>query len=196
MTWKTVVIGASTGGVEALAEVLGCFPSDCPPTLVVQHIGKGFHAALADRLDRMCSARVLLAEHRSIVRPGLIQIAPDPETHLVLSPNGQRCHLIESPSVSGHRPSVDMLFNSAAQLGRGAVGVLLTGMGRDGANGMLKIRQSGGRTIAQDQKSSVVYGMPRIADEIGAVSQQIPLHLIGPTILKVASGEERASGHA
>jgi len=184
--WKTVVIGSSTGGFEALLEVLSHFPADCPLTLIVQHIRGDFLPGLVDRLNRNCAASVGLAANGAALHRGEVRLAPGNETHLVLMPSGQRCRLLKQDPVSGHRPSVDALFGSAAALGPHTVAALLTGMGRDGAAGMAKIKKAGGWTIAQDEKTCVVYGMPRAAVELGAVEQQLPIQRIGPAILKAA----------
>ena len=185
--WRTVVIGASTGGVEALLAVLSHYPADCPPTLIVQHIGAAYLTGLAQRLDRQCAASVSAATPTSEIRPGQVLLAPGDTEHLTIMPPGRRCRLVAADPVSGHRPSVDMLFESAARAGPDIVGVLLTGMGRDGARGLAAIRAAGGRTIGQDESSSTVYGMPRVAWELGAVQQQLPLDRIGPAILKAAA---------
>ncbi|KMW60670.1 Chemotaxis response regulator protein-glutamate methylesterase CheB [Candidatus Rhodobacter oscarellae] len=185
---RIVVIGASTGGVEALLEVLSAYPQDCPPTLIVQHIGGEFLDGLAMRLDRNCRARVQPAVHSARVEPGLVLMAPGNQAHLTLAPDARRCRLVKHGLISGHRPSVDALFHSAAEAhGRNTIGVLLTGMGRDGANGLHAIRRAGGWTIAQDQASSTVFGMPRAAHEIGAVEEMLPLDEIGPAILRAAA---------
>ncbi|MEQ9258184.1 MAG: CheB methylesterase domain-containing protein [Roseovarius sp.] len=194
--WKTLVIGASTGGVEALIEVLSAFPEVCPPTLIVQHISGNFLPGLAQRLDRHCRAQVRPAGRVDELRPGLVLMAPGNEAHLIIGPGGRRARLVEEAPVSGHRPSVDMLFHSAAALGPGAVGALLTGMGRDGAQGLLAMRQAGAFTLAQDAASSAVYGMPRAAQELGAVCQQVPISQMAQAILKAASHHRERSRHA
>lgn len=174
---RLIAIGASTGGVEALHHMLPAFPEDCPPTLIVQHIGAGFAPALADRLDQQCKAKVQLAEPGLTLQSGHIYIAPGNNRHMVLK-GGNSLHvrsILGDPS-DGHCPSVDALFNSVARiLGSSAVGILLTGMGGDGARGLLAMRQAGARTIAQDQASSVIYGMPRAAVELNAAELILPL---------------------
>lgn len=192
---KLVVIGASTGGVEALSTVLSHYPIDCPPTLVVQHIGHDFVPGFARRLNRLSAAAVAEAYDGSTIEPGQVQIAPGSPTHLTISSRGWKCSLDPGPPVSGHRPSVDALFNSAARLGASVVAVLLTGMGRDGAAGMLKIRQAGGHTIGQDERTCVVYGMPRVAHELGGVAEQLPIERIGPAIL-AATADHLEKGRA
>lgn len=187
---EVIVIGASTGGVEALHTVLASLPADCPPTLVVQHINGCFAAAIAQSLDRAVPPRVMLAESDLPLVPGTVLLAPGNERHLQVAsggPRGLRCVLRDGDPVTGHRPSVDRLFASlAATLGaeRGptALAILLTGMGQDGAQGMAQLASIGARTIAQDQASCVVFGMPRAAIELGAAGEVLPLDLIGPAI--------------
>lgn len=166
-----IAIGASTGGVEALNQVLRRFPAHCPPTLIVQHINGSFAGAMAKRLDEHCAPRVSLAEPDMPVQPGHIYIAPGNERHMTVraGASGLSMRLRPGDPVTGHRPSIDMLFRSVAEEIPGkAVGVLLTGMGADGAQGLLAMRKAGCPTIAQDQASCVVYGMPKVAAEIGA----------------------------
>ena len=183
-----VAIGASTGGVEALQTVISNYPENCPPTVVVQHMPPKFTANFAQRLNDRTKVNVMEAEDGMIVRPGHVYIAPGGDKHLHLDyRSGIRCRLREGPARSGHSPSVDELFDSVSKLGNRALGVLLTGMGTDGADGLLAIRQAGGRTIGQNQDSSVIYGMPRVAFERGAVQRQLPLKLIGPTILEACN---------
>ncbi|MGR3802768.1 CheB methylesterase domain-containing protein [Marinibacterium profundimaris] len=188
---KIVVIGASTGGVEALSTVLSHFPADCPPTLVVQHIGHDFVAGFARRLNRICRASVAEAVDGAPIASGQVLVAPGQPAHLTIAPRATTCRLTPTEPVSGHRPSVDALFSSAARLGSSIVAVLLTGMGRDGADGMLQIRQAGGHTIAQDEATSVVYGMPRVAFELGGVTEKLPIERIGPALLQAADHLEK-----
>jgi len=194
--WKPVLIGASTGGIEALIEVLSVYPEAGPPTLIVQHIAAGFVPGLALRLDRHCAARVRPARHGDAIEPGVVLLAPGDGTHLQIAGSGRRCHLSPGAPVSGHRPSVDALFRSGARIGPGTVGVLLTGMGRDGAEGLAAMRRAGGWTIGQDRASSTVYGMPRAASEIGALAQQLPLERIGAALLDAAAQPVNGAGHA
>ncbi len=189
-----IVIGASTGGVEALHTLLASFPADCPPTLIVQHINGCFAGAIAQSFDRTARPRVMLAESDMPLERGMVLLAPGNDRHLQVAASGAlglRCVLREGDPVSGHRPSVDRLFASlAATLGgaRGArgLGVLLTGMGQDGAQGMAQLASIGARTIAQDQASCVVFGMPRAAIELGAAGEVLPLERIGPAIFTPA----------
>jgi two-component system, chemotaxis family, protein-glutamate methylesterase/glutaminase len=166
-----IAIGASTGGVEALHHLLRRFPADCPPTVITQHINGQFAGAMAKRLDDQCAPKVQLAEPDMPLLPGHIYIAPGNERHFTVRSNLGKpfSRLRPGDLISGHRPSIDMLFNSVAREMPGkAVGVLLTGMGADGAQGLLAMRQAGCPTIAQDQATCVVYGMPKVAAEIGA----------------------------
>ena len=180
---RIVLIGASTGGVDALVQVLRDFPENCPPTVIVQHTGAGFSEGLVRLLDRQTSARVSEARHRMSVGPGEVVVAPGVSEHLLLTPADRRLILRAGPPVGGHRPSVDRLFQSAVPLGANVTAALLTGMGRDGAEGLLALRKAGAMTIAQDKESSVVYGMPRVAAELGAVVSVLPLARIGRAIL-------------
>lgn len=185
---RVIVIGASTGGVEALYTLLESFPADCPPTLVVQHMRPGFVEGFVAGLNRVCAAEVVQAQDRQLVRPGQVHIAPAGTLHLCLAANPVlTTRLTDSPPVHGHRPAVDPLFFSAARLSPAPVAALLTGMGRDGAEGLLQIRRAGGHTIAQDQASSVVYGMPGAARDIGAAHQILPLSSIAAALLRLAS---------
>ncbi len=179
-------IGASTGGIRACEQVLSGFPADSPPTLLVQHIPAGFSQRLVYRLDRICEASVTLARDKLPLRRGQVVVAPGGESHLeVETGRDLRCRLVTSPPQTGHRPSVDVLFHSAAQSGAAVVCALMTGMGRDGAEGMLSILKNGGRTIAQDQETSTVYGMPRAAVDIGAAEYILPLNRIAPALFQL-----------
>jgi two-component system chemotaxis response regulator CheB len=182
---KIVAIGSSTGGVEALLAVLTRFPKNCPPTLITQHMPPSFTRSLADRLNRICAPEVAEATDGAPVLPGRVYIAPGGDRHLrIAGSSSLRCVLVDAPPESGHRPSVDILFRSVAQAaGAGAVGVILTGMGRDGADGLLAMRNAGAVTIGQDEASCIVYGMPKVAHQIGGVQRQLPLHRIADGIL-------------
>lgn len=184
-----VAIGSSTGGVEALLSILSLFPETCPPTVITQHMPATFTASFAARLDRASGAKVQEAVDGALLEPGKVYVAPGGATHLeVVRSAGLRCRLVQGDPVSGHRPSVDVLFNSVAHaVGEKAVGAILTGMGRDGAQGLLAMRKAGARTVGQDEASCVVYGMPRTAFELGAVEKQVSLSSIGQTILDLAS---------
>ncbi|MFN4098846.1 MAG: CheB methylesterase domain-containing protein [Pararhodobacter sp.] len=188
-TDKLVLIGSSTGGVDALLRVLGTFPGDCPPTLIVQHTGAAYSTGLARLLDRHVTPEVREARQGDLPRPGLILLAPGADSHLVLDTDrGLSCRLVSGSRISGHRPSVDTLFRSAVPIARRVTAAILTGMGRDGAEGLLALRQAGAQTIGQDRATSVVYGMPGYAAELGAVGRELPLPAIGPAILRVTQG--------
>ncbi len=189
---KIVAIGSSTGGVEALINVLKHFPVNCPPTVITQHMPSTFTKSFAERLNRLCAPRVEEATDGARLEIGRIYLAPGGEAHLqVVNSTAPHCRLLHDGTVNGHRPSVDVLFNSVAELaGRQAVGVILTGMGRDGASGLLKMREAGARTIGQDEKTCVVYGMPRVAYQLGAVERQLPLGQIGEEILKITAARK------
>lgn len=187
---RLVVIGASTGGVEALKIVLMGLPPDCPPILITQHMPPRFTAAFAERLNRECPMAVSEAVHDEPIVPGHAYIAPG-SYHLTLGRRSGRniCVLTDGPPVSGHRPSVDVLFRSAAEAAVAvAVGVILTGMGKDGAEGMGELRKAGVQTLGQDAESSLIYGMPRAAFERGAVMRQYPLARMADAILDAYEG--------
>ena len=190
---KIIALGASTGGVEALIAVLTKFPANCPPTVITQHMPATFTKSFAERLNRLCAPQVKEAEDGDRLEIGRIYLAPGGDRHMEISnATAPRCMLIEGAPVNGHRPSVDVMFRSVAKLaGRKAVGVILTGMGRDGAAGLLEMKKAGASTIGQNEKSCVVYGMPRVAHEIGAVDHQFPLGQIGEEILKSTTTTSR-----
>lgn len=175
-----IAIGSSTGGTEALRQVFESIPENLPPIAVVQHMLPGFTAAFAERLDRSCRARVKVAEDGESLKAGTVYLAPN-EAHLTVGRHsvGLVAILQTGDRVSHHLPSVDVLFDSvAASCGAHAMGVILTGMGDDGARGLLKMRQKGARTLGQDEASCVVYGMPRAAFMRGGVEEQAPLGAI------------------
>jgi two-component system chemotaxis response regulator CheB len=187
---RMVLIGASTGGTEAIKEVLQALPATMPPILLVQHMPEMFTASFARRLDGLCALRVKEAEHGERIVAGTAYLAPG-HSHLTLGRTGAvlQCVLSRGDPVNRHRPSVDVLFRSGAeQLGAGAVAVLLTGMGKDGALGMLELRHAGAWTIAQDRDSCVVYGMPREAVTLGAACEVLPLHDIAARVMHQAGG--------
>jgi two-component system chemotaxis response regulator CheB len=181
---KIICLGASTGGVDALVTVLRLFPRNCPPTLIVQHMPHKFIPLFAQRLNTVCPPSVAVATTGAEIRPGRVLVAPAGQ-HLRLSRrNPGVCMVEDRPAVNGFKPSVDVLFHSAADImGEATVAALLTGMGRDGADGLLAIRRSGGVTFAQDEATSVVWGMPRVAAEIGAVDRPLPLGKIAGAVL-------------
>lgn len=184
-TEKVVVIGASTGGTEALKTLLEALPADTPGIVIVQHMPELFTRAFANRLDGLCSITVKEAETNDSVLRGRALIAPG-NHHLLLKRSGARyfVEIKEGPLVCRHRPSVDVLFRSAARYaGRNAVGVILTGMGDDGARGMLEMKQAGAATIAQDEASCVVFGMPKEAIKLNGVDRVLPLSRIAQALL-------------
>ena len=183
-----ICIGASTGGTEALREVLEALPADSPGILIVQHMPEKFTNAFARRLDGLCAVEVKEAEDGDLVRQGLVLIAPG-NRHMTLHRTGSRytVNIVDGPHVSRHRPSVDVLFRSASQsAGRNAMGVLLTGMGDDGARGLLEMRQAGSHTVAQDEDSCVVFGMPKEAIQRGAAAKVLPLGRVATEITTYA----------
>jgi two-component system, chemotaxis family, protein-glutamate methylesterase/glutaminase len=188
---KMVAIGSSTGGVEALISILTAFPRNCPPTLVTQHMPPVFTRNLAMRLNNMCAPEVAEATIGAPLKPGMVYIAPGGDLHLEIAGRTTfACALKPGPAVNGHCPSIDRLFSSMARaLGSRCVGAILTGMGRDGAQGLLDIREAGGRTFAQDEATSIVYGMPKAAVEVGAVEFQYPLARIGHAIVEATSAK-------
>lgn len=187
-----IAIGASTGGVEALFHVLGELPPDCPPVLVVQHMPAAFTASFAARLDRGCAVRVVEATDGAPLQRGTVYIAPGGSHHMVLEGGTHgRIKLVAADPVNGHRPSVDMLFDSVARLGKSAVAAILTGMGSDGASGMLAMRQAGARTLGQSREDCVVWGMPRAALLAGAVETETALSAMAGAITAAARGKHQ-----
>jgi two-component system chemotaxis response regulator CheB len=172
-----IAMGASTGGTEAMATVIRGLRADVPGVVMVQHMPEGFTKMYADRLDNEGVVSVSEAKSGDIVRAGHVLLAPGDRQMRVVKVNGRyQVECRQEPKVSGHCPSVDVLFESVAKAaGRKAIGVLMTGMGRDGANGLLAMKKAGAQTIGQDEKTSVVYGMPRVAYEMGAVTYQLPI---------------------
>ena len=187
-TEPVIAIGASTGGTEALRELLEALPATAPGIVIVQHMPERFTAAFARRLDGTCEIAVKEAEDGDVVLPGRALIAPG-NFHMALRRAGSRytVEVIEGQHVSRHRPSVDVLFRSVAQgAGRNAMGLLLTGMGDDGARGLLEMREAGAYTIAQDEESSVVFGMPKEAIQRGAAMRVLPLSRLAAEIMTYA----------
>lgn len=185
-TEKVVVVGASTGGTEALRAFLEVLPADCPGIVIVQHMPEGFTRAFSQRLDGLCRVSVKEAENNDTVVRGRALIAPG-NHHMLLKRSGARyfVEIKEGPLVSRHRPSVDVLFRSAARYaGKNAVGVIMTGMGDDGAKGMLEMKEAGANTIAQDEASCVVFGMPNEAIKLGGVDTVLSLDRIAGEILR------------
>jgi two-component system chemotaxis response regulator CheB len=187
-TQKLVVIGASTGGTQALQALLEALPHDAPGIVIVQHMPEHFTAAFARRLDSICRVTVKEAEENDTVIQGRVLIAPG-NRHVLLKRSGARyfVSLKEGPLVSRHRPSVDVLFRSAARYaGSNALGMIMTGMGDDGAKGLLEMRQAGAVTIAQNEETCVVYGMPQEAVKLGAVDRILPLGKFAEEVLRFA----------
>ncbi|GAA0657310.1 two-component system chemotaxis response regulator CheB [Sphingomonas insulae] len=180
-----IAIGSSTGGVEALIELLSGFPANCPPTVIVQHMPESYVPTFAARLDRLSAPQVSVARTGAPLQAGHVYVAPGGSHHTEITGNAlRRCRLVADDKMSGHRPSVDRLFLSVARwAGASAVGAILTGMGADGAEGLKSMKDNGAMTIGQDEDSCVVYGMPAAARQIGAVTVQLPLSRIAARLL-------------
>lgn len=191
---RLVAIGSSTGGVEALIEILTKFPPNCPPTLISQHMPPSFTKSFAHRLDKLCKPIVREAETGVRLESGHIYLAPGDQHLELIGRRVPEIRLTQGEKVNGHRPSVDVMFKSVESHVRSrAVGVILTGIGNDGAEGLLAMRRAGAETIGQDAASSVVYGMPRTAFELGAVGRQLPLEKIGAEILSLTCARASAA---
>jgi len=192
-TSKSVIaIGASTGGTEAIIEVIKRFPANSPGVVIVQHMPPVFTKMYADRVDKICAMNVREAQSGDRVERGTILIAPggDQQMYMRQDAAGYFTYLTQGAKVSGHCPSVDVLFDSVAKAaGRNAVGVILTGMGADGAKGLTAMKAAGAHTIGQDEDSCVVYGMPMVAYNMGGVTEQLPLSSIGDAVLRRFSGK-------
>jgi two-component system chemotaxis response regulator CheB len=186
---KIIAIGASTGGTDAIHTVISGLPRDMPPIVIVQHMPPVFTKLYAERLNNTCELEVKEAEDGDALKPGRVLIAPGNfQMRLAKRGTGYIVKCTQEEKVSGHCPSVDVLFDSVADVaGKQSIGVILTGMGRDGANGLLKMKKTGAYTIGQDEKSSVVYGMPMVAFNIGAVEKQLPLDRIADEIIRFLS---------
>jgi two-component system chemotaxis response regulator CheB len=191
-TSKLIAVGASTGGTEALREFLVGMPADCPGIVIVQHMPENFTRMFAERLNNLCEITVKEAEHNDPVLPGHAYVAPGGKHLWVKRDEGQLlAKLSTEPPMNLHRPSVDFLFLSVAQyVGADAIGVIMTGMGRDGAQGMLKMKQAGSWNIAQDEASSVIFGMPKEAIDIGAVHDVAHLDRLRDRVLAQAAKKE------
>lgn len=188
-TDRVIAVGASTGGTEALKDFLTALPPHSPGTVIVQHMPEKFTKSFAERCDQLCTVRVKEAVDGDRVLPGHVLIAPG-NYHMALRRNGAQyfVNVYTGPPVNRHRPSVDVLFESAAECaGRNAVGVIMTGMGADGAKGLLKMKQAGARTIAQDEASCVVFGMPKEAIALGAADYVLSLPVISHKALELAA---------
>ena len=183
-----VAIGASTGGTEAIREVLEEMPASAPSIVITQHIPEGFSTSFAKRMNESCAMTVFEAEDGQQIVPGHVYIAPGNQ-HMKVVRSGARfiCRLDDGDRVNKHKPSVEVLFKSVAEnIGQNAIGVMLTGMGKDGAEGLLDMKNAGARTIVQDEKSSVVWGMPGAAYKIGAADEVLPLNKITRAILDIS----------
>lgn len=191
-TEMIVAIGASTGGTEAIKEVLMGLPADAPGIVIAQHIPAEFSEAFARRMNDLSAVAVTQARDGQQILRGHAYVAPGGQ-HLLVERSGARyvCRLSDGPHVNRHRPSVDVLFRSVAQsVSLNAVGILLTGMGDDGARGLLEMRQAGARTVAQDEASSVVWGMPGVAVKLGAAESVLPLSSVAEALLKLSRRED------
>jgi two-component system chemotaxis response regulator CheB len=189
-TMSTVIaIGASTGGTDAIHAVISALPRDMPPIIIVQHMPPVFTKLYAERLNNTCELEVKEAEDGDALKPGRVLIAPgNYQMRLAKRGTGYIVKCTQEEKVSGHCPSVDVLFDSVADVaGKKSIGVILTGMGRDGANGLLKMKKTGAYTIGQDEKTSIVYGMPMVAYNIGGVEKQLPLDRIADEIIRYLS---------
>ncbi len=194
---RIVAIGASTGGVEALRHVIGHLPQSAPGILITQHMPPGFTASFARRMNEQCAVTVMEATDGALIKRGHVYIAPG-SRHLEIALKGKDyiCRLHDDAPVSGHRPSVDVLFRSVAEVvGDEALGIILTGMGRDGAAGLLAMRQRGARTLGQSEASCVIYGMPRVAKEVGAVECEMTLDQIAGEIVRSPVRSRYAAAH-
>lgn len=183
-----IAIGASTGGTEAIKEVITRLPAHFPPVVIAQHIPPIFSSSYAMRMDKACQMKVFEAEHDQKIEKGCIYIAPGND-HLTVKKVGREmfCQLSRSAPVNRHRPSVELLFNSVAeQIHKNAIGIILTGMGSDGAKGLLNMRNAGSKTIAQDQQTSVVWGMPKAAVDLEAADKILPLFNIADVAMRLA----------
>lgn len=189
-THKVIAIGASTGGTEAIRKVICAFPAAMPGVVIVQHMPAGFTKLFSDRLNQLCAMEVKEAASGDRVLPGRILIAPGGKHMKVIRSGGvYQVSCEPGATVNGHCPSVDVLMHSVAeQVGANAVGVMLTGMGGDGANGMLAMRQNGARTLAQDQATSVVFGMPKVAFERGGAERLVAIDRIPTEVMNLLSG--------
>lgn len=182
---RVIAIGSSTGGVEALRDILPYLPENCPPVLMVQHMPAQFTTSFAQRLDNLSHITVVEAQNNQRIEAGHAYLAPG-GLHMTVKRVGEQlyCKIEDGDNVSGHKPSVDKLFDSVADvIGKEAVGVILTGMGKDGAIGLLKMRESGSPTLGQNEQSCIVYGMPKAAKLNGAVEVELPLKALPQAIL-------------
>jgi len=192
-----IAIGSSTGGTEAIKSVLLMLPNNAPPVVIAQHIPKAFSASFANRLNTLCTVQVQEAQHGQKIKEGNVYIAPG-DMHLKVASKGGAlfCILEDSEEVNRHKPSVDVLFDSLLEVACNVQALLLTGMGKDGAKGMLNLKHSGAKTIIQDQKSSLIWGMPGSAFELNAHCEQCSLTAIAKNILKFSALDRKAMKEA
>ncbi len=189
-TDKVIAIGASTGGTEAIKSVVTTFPAAFPGVVIVQHMPAGFTKMFAERLNTLCAMEVKEASNGDKIMPGRILVAAG-DYHMKVRRSGGFYYvdLVEGEKVNGHRPSVNVLMHSVARsVGANSIGIMLTGMGSDGAEGMLAMRKAGAKTVAQDEETSVVFGMPKVAFEIGGAEKLLPLYEIGQYVIKALTG--------
>ncbi len=194
-TDKVIAIGASTGGTSAILRILSVMPPDCPGIVIVQHMPEMFTKTFAERMNSICKINIKEAEPGDTITSGKVLIAPG-NKHMLVNKSGAKYYvdIVDGPLVNRHRPSVDMLFRSTAQfVGKNAVGIILTGMGDDGANGLLEMKQAGAYTIAQDEGSSAVYGMPKAAIDLGAANKVLNIDDMAGHILGIISGKKKVN---
>ena len=187
-TNKIFAIGASTGGVQALTEVITALPANAPGTLIVQHMPAQFTASFAERLNSLCAVNVKEAQDRDRIIPGRILLAPG-GFHMLMNRSGANYYVSikDGPAVCRQKPSVEVMFNSVAKYaGANAIGAMLTGMGDDGAKGLLNMRQQGAHTVVQNEKTCVVFGMPKEAIDVGAAEKIVPLKEVASAMIKFA----------
>ena len=186
---KVIAIGASTGGIEAITKIVSRFPAETPGVVIVQHMPPIFTTMFADRLNSKCDMLVKEAAKGDIIKPGLVLVAPgDKHLRVEKSASGYRLRISDDDKVCGHRPSVEVMMQSIAKhVGQNAVGIMLSGMGSDGANGMLAMRRAGARTMAQDEATSIVFGMPKEAFERGGAERLLPLQKIAAEVIRLLS---------
>jgi len=186
---KIIAIGASTGGIEAITAIVSKFPAETPGVVVVQHMPPIFTTMFADRLNAKCAMLVKEAKNGDVIRPGVVFVAPgDKHLRVKVSAAGYSLKISDEDKVCGHRPSVEVMMQSMAKhVGMNAIGIMLSGMGKDGAAGMLAMRKAGARTIAQDEATSIVFGMPKEAYELGGAERLLPLQKIAEEVVKLLS---------
>ena len=193
-TDRLILIGASTGGVDALQCLLKDYPQHGPPLMIVQHTGDRYLKSLARHLDRHSEITVKSAVDGEALRPGHAYLAPSTNSHLCLSTSTQlHCRLLKKPEVGGHRPSIDALFYSAVPHAKRISAAILTGMGRDGAAGLLALYKAGAKTFAQNQSTSLVYGMPKAALQLGAVGKEIAIDEMASNLLETCLSHKSSS---